>query len=180
MRRLSDAERMLWGEVVRDIVPLRPPLLDNGTAGPAAESLADPAPQAPAPRKHLPPLPKPDRPPPLAPFGRRLRQRIARGSSAIGGRLDLHGLTQREAHDALLRFLRAAQERGATLVLVITGKGVPSAEVGSERGVLKRQVPHWLRLPAFRDLIVGFEPAHVTHGGEGALYIRLRKARQAK
>jgi DNA-nicking Smr family endonuclease len=107
-----------------------------------------------------------------------MRQRIARGSHAIGGRLDLHGLTQREAHDALLRFLRSAQEGGVTLALVITGKGSPGGEGESDRGILKRQVPQWLRSPAFREMIVGFEPAHRKHGGEGALYVRVRRRRE--
>lgn len=64
--------------------------------------------------------------------------------------------------------------RNARLVLVITGKG---ARGEGERGVLKRQVPHWLALPEFRTLVVGFENAHITHGGEGALYVRLRRTR---
>jgi DNA-nicking Smr family endonuclease len=110
---------------------------------------------------------------PLAPFDRRLKQRVARGHDAIEARLDLHGLTQREAHAALLRFLRRAQAEGAKIALVITGKG----DGASERGVLKRQVPLWLVLPEFRPFIVGFEDAHVSHGGQGALYLRLRRAR---
>ena len=65
---------------------------------------------------------------------------------------------------------------GATFVLVITGKGRPSAAEG-ERGVLRRQVPLWLGLPDLRSLVVGFEEAHIGHGGEGALYVRLRRAR---
>jgi DNA-nicking Smr family endonuclease len=60
-------------------------------------------------------------------------------------------------------------------VLVITGKGKMGAE--SERGVLRRQVPQWLSLPEFRSLVVGFEEAHIGHGGEGALYVRVRRAR---
>jgi DNA-nicking Smr family endonuclease len=107
-----------------------------------------------------------------------VRQRIARGSHVLGGRLDLHGMTQQQAHDALLGFLRSAQHRGDTLVLVITGNGAAGDEAGG-RGVLRRQVPHWLRLPGVRDLVLGFEPAHVAHGGEGALYVRLRRQRQA-
>jgi DNA-nicking Smr family endonuclease len=74
----------------------------------------------------------------------------------------------------LLRFLQAAQRDGAKFVLVITGKG---ARAQDERGVLKRQVPLWLKLPEFRAYVVGFEEAHIGHGGEGALYVRLRRAR---
>ena len=90
--------------------------------------------------------------------------------------MDLHGLTQSEAHGALLHFLHAASARGARLVLIITGKG---GRGDGERGVLRRQVPQWLALPDLRDLVVGFEDAHVAHGGEGALYVRLRRRRGA-
>jgi DNA-nicking Smr family endonuclease len=177
-RRLSDAERILWSEVTRDIAPFRARV-------PSKQDTAN-EPERPPPASAKPGLPRASplssaprerNQPPLAPLGRRLRQRIARGSYAIGGRLDLHGLTQREAHDRLLGFLRTAQARGDTVVLVITGKGAPGAEAGHERGVLKRQVPLWLRLPAFRELVVGFEAAHVSHGGEGALYVRVRRRR---
>ena len=104
-----------------------------------------------------------------------MKQRVARGKETIDGRLDLHGLTQCEAHAALLRFLRTASARDARLVLVITGKGARPGE--GERGVLKRKVPQWLGLPEFRMLVIGFEGAHVAHGGEGALYIRIRRTR---
>jgi DNA-nicking Smr family endonuclease len=57
------------------------------------------------------------------------------------------------------------------MVLIITGKGGR----GGEAGVLRRQVPLWLALPEFRDLVIGFEDAHIAHGGEGALYVRLRR-----
>ena len=68
----------------------------------------------------------------------------------------------------------ATRDRDARLVLVITGKGR-----GGEIGVLRRQVPQWLGLPEFRALVVGFEDASVNHGGEGALYIRVRRSRPA-
>jgi DNA-nicking Smr family endonuclease len=106
-----------------------------------------------------------------------MKQRVARGKEALDGRLDLHGLTQSEAHATLLRFLRAASTRGARLVLVITGKGARAGD--SERGVLRRQVPHWLGLPEFRALVVGFEDAHIAHGGEGALYVRVRRSKRS-
>jgi DNA-nicking Smr family endonuclease len=108
----------------------------------------------------------------MEPLTRRMKQRVARGKHQIDARLDLHGFTQHEAHEALLRFLRSANARDARLVLVITGKGR-----GGEIGVLRRQVPHWLALPEFRDLVIGFEDAAIGHGGEGALYVRVRRTR---
>jgi DNA-nicking Smr family endonuclease len=179
-RRLSDEERTLWRDVTRGIAPLRTSAIVE-VEEVVVELASDAPPRPPQPRT-APPAAKPTEParpamPPLAPLGRRTRQRIARGSHAIDGRLDLHGLTQHEAHDALIGFLRAAHGRGAVLVLVITGKGASGGE-GGGRGVLKRQVPQWLRLPALRELVVGFEPAHATHGGEGALYVRIRRRRE--
>ena len=121
--------------------------------------------------------------PPLAPLGRRLKQRVARGREPIEARLDLHGMTQQQAHAALLRFLHRAQAGGAKTALVVTGKGLRRSSSGAEYdadsrpGVLKRQVPLWLALPEFRPLVVGFDDAHVGHGGEGALYVRLRRGK---
>ena len=80
-----------------------------------------------------------------------------------------------QTHESLRKFLLDAQAAGNRYVLVITGKGKIGAE--SERGVLRRQVPQWLALPEFRTLVVGFEEAHIGHGGEGALYVRVRRAR---
>ncbi len=116
---------------------------------------------------------------PLVPLDRRLKHRVARGREPIEARLDLHGMTQMQAHGELLRFLRHAQSDGAKTVLVVTGKGSGMRSRNSEReiGVLRRQVPMWLALPEFRLLVVGFADAHAGHGGEGALYVRLRRAR---
>ena len=85
-------------------------------------------------------------------------------------------MTQARAHRALIAFLHRAHADGATFVLIITGKGKASVLAG-ERGVLRRQVPLWLALPELRSLVVGYEEAHIGHGGEGALYVRLRRAR---
>jgi DNA-nicking Smr family endonuclease len=183
-RRLSDEEATLWQGVIRSISPLR----RSSKRKPAAEPAEAEQPPAKArsasahksagrPALVAPPLPpKPPTPPPLAPLGRKLKQRIARGTHAIDGRLDLHGYTQAEAHDVLLRFLVSRQGRGARLVLVITGKGARGGDPFAERGVLKRVVPLWLGLPEFRSLIVGFETASIGHGGEGALYVTLRRS----
>jgi DNA-nicking Smr family endonuclease len=173
-RVLSYEERVLWTAVTKAIEPLRATARlapDQDTA--AATEIAKPARPAAGPKKASPPLaPQKPAPPPLTPLTRRMKQRVARGKQAIDARLDLHGLTQSEAHSALLRFLRSASARDARLVLVITGKGR-----GAEPGVLRRHVPQWLGLPEFRSYVVGFEDAHVAHGGEGALYVRLRRAR---
>lgn len=169
-RVLSYEERVLWTTFTKAIAPLHVgahfDVGDHAIAPmPASAPLAKTAPPPPS-------APAKPAPPPLAPLGRRLRQRVARGKNAIDARLDLHGLTQAQAHSTLLHFLRNAQARDARLVLVITGKGR-----GGETGVLRRQVPQWLGLPEFRSLVVGFEDAHIAHGGEGALYVRVRRTR---
>lgn len=175
-RLLSPEERVLWSTVTRSIAPLqKTPLMVQEEE--AAEPIVPPAPA-----KRTPPHvttaspPAQSSPPPLAPLGRRMRARVVRGKEAIDARLDLHGLTQSQAHAALMHFLRSASARGDRLVLVITGKG-QRAHGDRERGVLRRQVPHWLRLPEFRTFVVGFEEAHINHGGEGAIYVRLRRPR---
>jgi DNA-nicking Smr family endonuclease len=121
--------------------------------------------------------PRPAGAPALSPFLRREKQKLARGHAAIDARIDLHGMTQADAHGALRRLLHRAQSSGAKFVLVITGKGAPEAS-RSDRGVLRRQVPMWLALPEFRRYVLGFDVADTGHGGEGALYVRLRKAKR--
>ena len=180
-RSLSDDERVLWETVTRAIAPLRrrkakikearavdevaPPAL----AKPVRNAVKAAPPVAPAPRPA---------PPPLAPLGRRMRQKLARGSEEIDARIDLHGMTQADAHGALGHFLRRAQHNGARVVLVITGKGArPGGDTHSERGVLKRQVPLWLESGELRPFVIGFESAGAGHGREGALYVRVRRGR---
>lgn len=182
-RRLSKHEREIWERLTHSVVPLkrmpaRPVRASEDgapVAGDVSKKLAPkrgPAPARPPALDHA-----PKSSPPLAPIDRRARQRLARGTEAIAARIDLHGMTQSRAHVALTRFLREAQAGGARFVLVITGKGGGAGGEQGGRGVLKRQVPLWLTLPEFRSVVLGFEPAHVGHGGEGALYVRLRRAR---
>ena len=168
-RRLSEDERALWRGFARGVKPLR-----HGAG--AAPDGAPNQPSAQAPPQSARNERSPAKPTPaLAQFDRRLRQRVARGLAAIDVRLDLHGMTQRQAHAALLHFLAQAQAQNAKVALVVTGKGIGTAAAASERGVLRRQVPLWLSLPEFRRFIVSFEQAHASHGGEGALYLRLRR-----
>lgn len=166
-RGLSAEERRLWGQITRAVAPLRrsPALAAPGRATGKKVSSALGCSTSGTPRGA----------PQLEPFDRRLKKRLARGTEPIEARIDLHGKSQSEAHAALLSFLRKAQADGAKFALVITGKGRNARDDWSERGVLKRQVPHWLGLPEFRRYVVGFEDAHGGHGGAGALYVRIRR-----
>ncbi|UPK27051.1 Smr/MutS family protein [Bradyrhizobium sp. 195] len=177
-RALSEEERELWEVVAKQVKPLRkqrtakahaPPRAEPSSAAPVARPAPSPRPlaAAPAPRAAKASVP------PLAPLGKRERTKLSRGRSEIEARLDLHGMTQTRAHRALTGFLHRAHHDGLTFVLVITGKG----RSGGESGVLRRLVPEWLSLPEFRAFVVGFETAHIGHGGEGALYVRIRRAR---
>ena len=179
-RQVSDEEQALWQAIIRSVVPLK--RRRKAIVPPKApiEPKLKPAPRLPPASLHVvavlqKPVPKPtSKEPALAPIDRRSKQKLARGKQAIDARIDLHGRTQEEAHVVLLRFLHRAQANGAKTVLVITGKGGRS---DSGRGVLKRQVPMWLALPEFRALVVGFADAAIGHGGEGALYVRVRRMR---
>ena len=177
-RALSEEERALWESVARQAKPLRnkPRIADShapskAEAQTAAKAMAHPKSAIPV----AAPPPKKPVVPPLAPIGRRERSQLSKGKKEIEARLDLHGMTQARAHRALSGFLHQSHGDGLTFVLVITGKGKIGAE--SERGVLRRQVPQWLSQPEFRTLVVGFEEAHIGHGGVGALYVRIRRSR---
>src|ERR1700679_213198 len=178
-RALSEEERALWESVARQAKPLRkkhraadsPTPSSNAEVPVAAKAVAHPKSENPI------AVPPPKKPvvPPLAPLGRRERSQLSKGKKEIEARLDLHGMTQARAHRALSVFLHRAHRQGLTFVLIITGKGKIGAE--SERGVLRRQVPQWLSQPEFRTFVVGFEEAHIGHGGTGALYVRIRRSR---
>jgi DNA-nicking Smr family endonuclease len=174
-RPLTADERRLWAEVARSVAPLA------GRAVPAVQP-------APVPTEAGPPVasssktllarPQPARPaiPPLAPIEPKTVRALSRGRAKADSVLDLHGLTQAEAHSALTRFLQRSQSSGHRLVLVVTGKGRP--EDGSrpgDRGVLRRMVPHWLALPEARHIVLGWDEAGPRQGGAGALYVRLRR-----
>jgi DNA-nicking Smr family endonuclease len=173
-RRLSLSELRLWRSVTENVVrrlgvPALPEVAEEQTqAAPARtrEALREGA--APEPAKKL-------APPPLAPLETHLRQRLARGRVAVDDTLDLHGYRQDQAHRALRDFLIRAQARGAKLVLIVTGKGRTAAEPG----VLRRAVPLWLEAADLRGVVVGFGEATATHGGSGALYVRLRRKERA-
>lgn len=173
-RQLSEDDLALWEHVTRGVrafpgrrLPAAAIAAPPGTA--AAESAGT--------RKSAQP-PAPPKPAlkPLAPIERRVKTALKRGQEAIHAVLDLHGMRQDDAHLRLISFLRREQASGGRTVLVVTGKGAAGESTsGSERGVLRRMTPHWLRLPELRTVVLGFEEASLRHGGAGALYVRLRK-----
>ena len=170
-RRLSDDERALWRGFAHGVTPLR-----RGGGAALGDAPDQGARDTPPPQSISKQRAQVKPPPALAQFDRRLRRRVARGQASIDARLDLHGMTQKQAHAALLHFLHRARAQDAKLALVVTGKGMGGVTgSATERGVLRRQVPLWLALPEFRRFIVSFEQAHDSHGGGGALYLRLRR-----
>ncbi len=171
----------LWEAVANSVRPLKRRAKRIAPAAAPAPATEPTVPAPPA-KRQKPTLPAPPvkRPPPPAPapltlFDRRTRAKITKGKVSIEARVDLHGLTQVAAHQRLRHFLEEARASGIKMALVITGKGAPDAErMGEERGVLRRMVPGWLGSAEFRSFVIGYEPAGRRHGGEGALYVRIR------
>src|SRR5262245_55205728 len=173
----SDTE--LWERVAKSLKPL-------GKRKPAAAPQPSKAPgQHPA--KASPPrqasaktLPNAARVARSEALDRETARKLERGQLAVEAHLDLHGMRQRDAHVALRRFLKAAQHKGYRHVLVITGKGAEpdprrSLYEKDDRGVLRQAVPHWLAAPDLASVVVSYAEAPRRLGGEGALYVRLRR-----
>lgn len=168
-RTLSGEEMRLWAAVaatVRLAPGRKPPPAPVASAADVA-----PAPTAP----HHPPsapvrVAKKPAPPPPERIEPGRERRITRERDPIDGRIDLHGMDYDRARAALHGFLQRQAAEGARAVLVITGKG----RMGE--GVLRRFTPLWLAEPAVRDLVAGVSSAHRRHGGEGALYVALKRS----
>jgi len=197
-RTITADEAELWQHATRSTEPVKvkprvasaqvsselppvvkpPPSPSRASATPAR---AEPKPRAPVVSK----VGKAS-PAPLADFDRRKARQISSGKVEVEARIDLHGLRQRDAHVRLRAFLVEAHARGLKTVLVITGKGgeEPADRLGDlagerQRGVLRRNVPHWLGEPELRAIVLSFTQAGVRHGGAGAIYVQLRKGRTA-
>lgn len=168
-------DRALWRRATRDVRQLRSrpepapskavTKLRAATERPVAER------HAPAVAPPLPPLTL-DR---FAGIDRANADRLKRGKHEVEARLDLHGMTQAEAHRALARFIRDARSGGKRCVLVITGRGARG--MSSSGGVLKTAVPRWLDEPEFRPHLLAIATAQPRDGGSGALYVMLRRTR---
>ena len=160
----AGGERLLWREAMRDVKPLRgrePAILSPPLQAPAETGC----------------VVKPHRLPGLDRFSgidRASAERLKRGLHPIEGRLDLHGMTQAEAHRALAGFVHKSRDAGRRCVLVITGRGFgPTGP-----GILKLAVPRWLEEAGLRRQILAVTPAQPRDGGAGALYLLLRRHRR--
>ena len=105
---------------------------------------------------------------------KRTFDRLRRGRLRPEARLDLHGMTQDQAHKALIKFIEGSQEEGRRCVIVITGRG----RVSEGGGVLRREVPGWLNSPRVRPIVLAISLATPRDGGPGAMYVLLRRLRQ--
>jgi DNA-nicking Smr family endonuclease len=159
---------------MRDVAPLpgRPDRGETDRRHPAgnpagtAAVRSQPIPRVSGPSPAAEPLPPLDR---LAGVDRATAERLKRGRRPVEATLDLHGMTQAEAHRALAAFIAGSRAAGRRCVLVITGHGRASG------GVLKAAVPRWLDEPDLRRVVLAIAPAQPQHGGHGALYVLLRR-----
>jgi DNA-nicking Smr family endonuclease len=184
-RPISEDERALWQSVAKTATPLK--RRRKSEHAPASAKADKPAPKA-AKKAKTPakaPPPKPASSPPKhhelshglsVGIDKRQAERFRGGRLPIEGRIDLHGRTQQQAHDALRAFLADAHGDGKRCVLVITGKGMTA----SKPGVLKENVPRWLNEPGLRRHVLAFDYAERQHGGEGALYVLLKRDREKR
>ena len=185
-RKISPEELELWRHVAKSVRPMRRPKPKPEVESPLAGPVAAPPPpgklkkaKAAPPPPAAAPSPPPNQPHHLTHglshgIDRRQAERFRKGKLAIEGKIDLHGRTQQVAHDDLLSFLRRARDHGKRCVLVVTGKGMTT----SKTGILRQAVPRWLNEPAFRALVLAFDYAEPQHGGEGALYVLLKRVRE--
>lgn len=165
-RTSGNSDASLWQRATRDVKPLAP--------RPPPGQVPPPLEQRPPVPRTVPPVAAPASPHPIAldrfsGIDRANATRLKRGQHRIEARLDLHGMTQDDAHRVLLGFIRAARASGKRCVLVITGRG----RLGG--GVLKAAVPRWLDEAEFRPHLLAITTAQPRDGGAGALYIMLRR-----
>jgi DNA-nicking Smr family endonuclease len=178
----EDEDAALWERVAGTTAPLKgrepPPPVDKAVRAAPKTKPAPIQPQQPVAK----PTPKSSHVPRAAPLDRQTRRQLVKGRREVEAKLDLHGMRQRDAHDQLRRFLKMAQGWGLRHVLVITGKGADQTASKSfyeeeERGVLRQAVPRWLAERDLANFVVSYSLAPRQLGGEGAIYVRLRKAR---
>ncbi|WP_294054269.1 Smr/MutS family protein [Sphingomonas sp.] len=191
MRKLAPEEAALWQRVVASVKPIhaarakaapKPPLPEReaGSMPPSPASPATPVkPVAKSPARPPQPNPSPKGEAPNTLDGGWDR-RLSRGLVGPDATVDLHGHSLATAHARLDRALEQAISQGDRLVLLVTGKPPrPESERPHARGAIRAAVGDWLAASRFADRIAAVRNAHPRHGGTGALYIVLRRQRNA-
>lgn len=174
-RELTADDARVWRYITRNVNPLnettsRHPAEDQSSDDPPPRGRQSPPLGSEIPARFVPPSPLV-----LGSTGdmdRRTAQRFKRGEMSIDGRIDLHGLTLEQAHQALITFIRGAHARGARCVVVVTGKGK-----GDNIGRIRGEAPHWLNHAPLRSMILAVTEARPGQGGAGALYVLLKRKR---
>ncbi len=189
-RPVSEREQQLWKTITANVKPL----FKNGKSGSGktkpkqkasqAESQSSFPSKKPSIKSLSPPLDKEKvfcerGTSKTAGIDRRTTNRLRRGQLPIEGELDLHGFKQTQARQALDSFIEKAAHERKRCLLVITGKGERAGVAKGWRGsgVLREAVPNWLNDPVNRDLILTFCHAQPRDGGNGALYVLLKRKR---
>ncbi|MED5544482.1 Smr/MutS family protein [Novosphingobium decolorationis] len=187
-RRLSEDEARLWGEVARTVKPLEPAVRRpvSTTSVPAEKAKPAPPVIAKKVKGRVPPplMPKPA--PAKVPKGETQlhldgswERRIAKGTLVPDFSLDLHGSNLDYAYRRLMDGLSQGKAMGARVVLVVTGKPRPvdAMDRGERRGAIRAKIKDWLMVSEHASDIVAIRGAHRRHGGQGALYIVLKRRR---
>lgn len=186
-RTVTSEEHSLWRTVMRDTEPLPGRELDGEPVPPSLltpETIPMPAPVIAGPSGPVVPVQPRTVPLPLldparaAGIDRRTDDRLRRGRVGIDGRIDLHGMTQSQAHAALNSFILRGWHEQRRCLLVITGKGSTGRGSGGQgMGVLRQVVPRWLNEAPLRPLVLAIHRAQQKDGGDGALYVLLKRRR---
>jgi len=176
-RKLTPEDRDIWDKVARTVSPARPRKAERvAVTAASVQSALKAPPNFVKPPSLIPPPPPPSRqgsgrtaqgaPDALEP---RRHRRIARERDPIEATLDLHGFGRFEAQDQVTAFLTSCQSRGLRAVLLITGQGRRGG------GVIRASIHEWLQGPGLRGVVSGFAAAHRRHGGDGAIYVTLKR-----
>ena len=162
----DDDDDLIWTAYTKGIKPIGP--FAPRVSRRASRVMLRPRAETPA----ISPLAR-QAPPPITTPDRQTQRKLKRGTWDIAAEIDLHGMTQTQAHGALLRFMQAAIASGHKCVRIITGKGGRSST--SAIGVLRQKVPQWLQEPPLRDYVVSLHNPPPHQGGAGATIVILRK-----
>ncbi len=189
-RGLNPGEQAAWAHLARSVTPLPGRVISKPAAPRQAENPLSPAPAKPSPPAKRPKLAQPAKPPPARPvpapppppapgLDSHWDRRVKDGRLVPDLTLDLHGHTLDTAYGRIIDGLDQARAMQARVVLVIAGRERPvdPADRMERRGAIRAKLLDWLAASRHSDMIAAVRKAHTRHGGEGALYLVLKRPR---